>query len=406
MDTDLSGAQRQTRIWHWITAVVAFLAVYRGIRIPNRWSATQAQVNYSQGIVKRGLFGAALSGPLHLYHYGRFALVSFGLLTLLFVLLGVLVFKTLRRGAGNGWEIVAVFAGSYSVTMLASTVGYFDILLASLAVLPLLVSDARWRFALALPLSVCGVMVHEIYVLVFLPVVLLPFALEAIAAKTQRERRRSLAAIVVIALVCGSICVGLAASTPLTTDKVNAMAEQIKARVDFNPRMDFFYVFVRSARANVSMMRVIYRLGWYRMMHVQSVFVFGPTAAFLVWAGRDFMGRQTSVRRGLMLGLFLFCGLSPLLLHGIATDVSRINGLCCLALFLSFLVCVRMLGMDALVSSPWRQGVATMLLVLTASAGQMQMLRPDRSFPDIPQLKSFLEQVRHRSWAEMSNDSD
>ena len=123
------------------------IAFCKGIREPNAWSYTQAQLDYSAGFMRRGLFGAALSHPLGLNLYGHFAVFSTALLLLLFAALALLAHSSKLAERTPPGELLAVYASSYSVSYLADMNGYLDIPLALLCVLPLLCAGRAggWR---------------------------------------------------------------------------------------------------------------------------------------------------------------------------------------------------------------------------------------------------------------------
>lgn len=404
LDAREKSAGMGFRFWQATSVLAGAIAVYKGLRIPNRWSATQAQIDYSLGIVKRGFFGAVFGHAFHLNHYRNFAVLSFLLLALLLAATVLFVKASIDRSA---WEVAAVFAGSYSVTMLASTIGYFDILLASLAILSLLMPTQTTRIAVALPLSVVAMLVHEIYLLVFLPILLLQFVLEAIAGSTARERRIGAASVVVLALLCGAISIRLAARPPMTELQLQEMIAHIGNNVDFLPRDDFYAVMIRSGHDNFSFMRsVMFRLSWWRMLQLQGLLLFGPVFAFLGWVAFTLSRAQRKISAPLLFAMLTVCACSPLLLHLIAWDVSRFDGLACFSYFLAILVCMRFFGAGTLSISAKRQAVAVCVLLLSMASGGMQMRREDRVFPDVVGARATLWQFRHWTLAHMANTSD
>jgi len=65
------------------------MAVLKGLRRPSMWAATQAQLDYSHGFIKRGLLGAVY-GPLGGDHYGRLSWIFAAELGVFLLLLGLL----------------------------------------------------------------------------------------------------------------------------------------------------------------------------------------------------------------------------------------------------------------------------------------------------------------------------
>ena len=66
----------ERRFWRWTAVGLGAIAFGKGIREPNAWPYTHAQLNYSAGFIRRGLYGAALGHPLGLHLYGHYVVVS------------------------------------------------------------------------------------------------------------------------------------------------------------------------------------------------------------------------------------------------------------------------------------------------------------------------------------------
>ena len=165
------------------------IAFCKGIREPNAWSYTQAQLDYSAGFMRRGLFGAALSHPLGLNLYGHFAVFSTALLLLLFAALALLAHSSKLAERTPPGELLAVYASSYSVSYLADMNGYLDIPLALLCVLPLFVRRTGRRLAAAAVATVLGILIHEQFFFAFLPLLAVSVLFGGATAKSAGERR-------------------------------------------------------------------------------------------------------------------------------------------------------------------------------------------------------------------------
>src|SRR5579871_1528497 len=73
--------------WTTLTIAVAIIAALKGVRLPSLWAATQLQLDYSAGFLKRGAMGSLF----HLLHipierYWVSAGVSYGFLALTIML--------------------------------------------------------------------------------------------------------------------------------------------------------------------------------------------------------------------------------------------------------------------------------------------------------------------------------
>jgi hypothetical protein len=414
IDPEPVTMQRQTddpdagagRFWHVATFVVGGLALLKGIRLPSRWAATQAQIDYSQGFVKRGLFGTVVTDPLHLWIYNRFAVVSYVLLAVLAVLLVLLVVKTGMAKRLGGAEVLAVFFGGYGVSTLANTVGYMDVPLAIVAIGILLVRNPMLRIALALPLTIVALLIHEMFLFVFLPVLILSFFLQGMGEETLNGKRRVMAAGLILGAIAFLTCVKLARMPSMTGTQLAQMIQRIAERVDFKPRPDFYNVMVISSDENLSIMKIYFRMfDWY-MKQLASLLIFGPTVVILLLAAKDVLKRS---RLGAQRGIFAMiavCGCSPLAMHAFGWDVGRWNGLVCLTSFLALVVTVRFTTGPPLASSRGRRRLAAMVLLCSMASGGLLMWREDKVFPAYPQLKKFKNQIHEMSLTQIVNLSD
>jgi len=394
------------RFWYVVTAVVGLLAAFKGSRLPNRWAATQAQLDYSQGFVKRGFFGAAIAGPLGLGHYARFAVVSYGLLTVLAVMLVMLALKSGVAERLGGAELLAVFFGSYGVSTLANTAGYLDVPLAMIAVGILFVRKPMLRIGLGLPLTVVALLIHELFLFVFLPVLLLSFVLQGLSETTAAGKLRVLAAGLLLALVAGGLGLRLAHEEPMSPAQATAMSEHVAQRVDFEPRQDFYTVLVLSSKDNLSTMTGYFKsFDWY-VKQLASVMVFGPSVFLLLAAAASVVKSSIVGVNAWVVAAVVICGLSPLAMHVFAWDVARFNGLVCLTAFLALIVAVRFTTGPALVTSLRQRQMVAMVLLLSMASGGLLMWRTDKMFPAYPELKKFKNQMQGMTLAQIADLSD
>ena len=376
------------RFWKALAPVVGIISCAKGLRRPNLWAATQAMVNYDHGFTKRGLFGATLGSWLHLERYTRFSVVS---LALLLVLLGMLAWMTLRSRAferlGAG-EPVAIFFASYAVTYLAHVVGYLDIPLAILTVGLLLVRRTTLRLAAAVPVCVVALLVHEMFLLVFLPVVL--FSLWADGLQAEEEPRRRIWAMAggLALLACGvTLC--LALKGPLSAAQSAAMRDDIAGRVDFPVRDDFFPVLERSTMDNLRMTVGALRTPFFRERFVVSALTFAPTILMLLAATIWTIQRMEPRRfRGLTMAAAVAAALSPLCMTLFGYDFGRWDELVCLAAYL-VLLCVARLG--ALEFGTAYRVAAVAAIALSLASGEW-------SAKDI-----LMDGVRANSWQQIGH---
>jgi hypothetical protein len=337
------------RFWVFATVLLTAVALRKGFRRPMMWAATQAQVDYTHGFIKRGLFGAVVTKPLHLEHYGRFAVVS---TVLLLTLIGLFVLFAKRTGmierCGSAMPL-AVFGASYAVTFLGSINGYMDIPLGILTVLLLLVKSAWQRALLAVPVVIAAILIHEIFLLVFLPVVALSFVLQGVFSDSRRERGLAFGAGVGVIVLGLGITVAAAAHAPTTPRAAAAMRDEIAKRVDFQIDPMFFDVFTRSAVDNVKIMKVRSHVMFWRTAQVGSFLVLLPTAALLLGMAYRLMTLRTAGERRAPVRLALLAcvvaSLMPISMNLFGWDVGRWYALAGVATFLTLgMVCLHMPG--------------------------------------------------------------
>lgn len=358
--------------WKWTALLLGAISLFRGIRLPNIWSATLLLVNYDQGFVKRGFLGATFGRALHLEHYANFCLFSYGTLALLAAALIAFALQSKAfRVAGSG-EPVAIFATSFAVAYLGHLVGYLDIVLACLTVGLLLIRNSILRFALGIPVSVVGLLIHEMFLLVFLPVLLLSFAVDANGEQTSSAQRRTWSMAGVLALVSLLVDLRLALRPSLTSAQALAIGDAGAARADYSPARIVFTAFQLSAADNLHIMRDLFlhdhRYLFLWIVSLASFALFAVpimlASGCLIRAWKEARSRQT------LFVCALIASLSPLLMNVLGFDNVRWNALACLETFLVFLLLSRALGGSNVQLPPWYRSVTILLLALGMASGE------------------------------------
>jgi hypothetical protein len=332
-------AEARIAVGTWRTlALLGFaVALLKGWRLPILWAATQAQVDYSQGFVKRGLLGEVA----HLLHLplGRY-LVFYAVSYLLFVLLVLLMLRLIERagllGNAGGMALVALFGGSYGVTYLFSLVGYLDIILLILAVMVLNISHRTAQMAAALVLGVVASCVHELYALACFPVTLLPLVLAW--ARGERNLAAMLLGALALLAVLATV-IALAGATPLSDAGIDALEASILTRVDFPIRSDFFDVLRRSAADNLAAMAAFRTSTSWWIDQIAACLAFVP-AGVVFFAASWRVGAPAAglSRRVLAGGALLVCCVAPLGLNLLGWDVYRWYALAEIASFLTLAI--------------------------------------------------------------------
>jgi hypothetical protein len=145
----------------------------QGPPAPQHVGLHSAQIDYLYGVVRRGLFGEVcrvLHVPVADYRvFSAIALLLLaGLLTLMFRLMSQIGINDMAEGS-----LIALIASSFWLAYLVNLVGYFDIILALLAVTVISIRRPWTQALAAIALGSIGVLFHEIYLFALLPVSLL-----------------------------------------------------------------------------------------------------------------------------------------------------------------------------------------------------------------------------------------
>lgn len=235
------GGER--RFWMGATAFFGGISFLKGFRWPGRWAATQAQVDYGEGFSKRGFFGSTATRLLQLNHYDRFAVFSTLLLLLLFVLIFRLALSSgLVTRLGDG-QPLAIFAASYSIVFLTHLNGYLDIVLGVLTASVLFVRNVRLRLALTIPVVVPALLIHEEFLLVFLPLLLMSFVLQTWSGEERPWRTAVLLGTAGIALLALVVSTELALHASLSRISSTAALARLQLHADFPPCDRMFSTF-------------------------------------------------------------------------------------------------------------------------------------------------------------------
>ena len=307
----------ERRFWVGSALTLGVLAGLKGLQMPGPWPLTAAELDYSQGLVKRGLPGWVY-GHLGLRQQAGLSVAFFLQLLALLVLLALWA----RR---SGMEarlapVIAVFASSYATTFLFHIVGYSDILNASLLVGLLLIRSAGWRFALALPLCVAGLLIHENFLLLFAPTLLLSFWLDGLDLKA-RVRRAWLYGIM-LAVTLAVTAAGLLLHPKPSVPAINALADVAWDNADFPVREDYYQILIVTLDQNLKWMSEVgwRQYGWWLDQAV-GLCVFVP--AMLVLMHSCLRTLRASGAGNWAKALVWFAALTPLLLNLIALDSMR-----------------------------------------------------------------------------------
>jgi hypothetical protein len=267
---------------HLLLVVAGAIAVLKGIRTPYSWAATQAQIDYRHGFLRRGLFGE-ICRLLHIpiWNYGVFTLLSF---LLLGICLALLIWRVFRSGmdlAGVG-SLSALVAGSFSITYLVNVVGYFDVFMLLMVLIVLTIPSPWLQLLVAGIFGVIGVLLHELYAIAFLPV-----SLVGPVCWAAQSRKPARVAGVVIALLVPSVLFFVLAHRPeLSQQQAIALGQEMQQRVNFRaytPMLNVLWIPASDTRSYMLHLMAI-RSWW--VVELFGLLAFLPTTLFffvLAW---------------------------------------------------------------------------------------------------------------------------
>lgn len=321
--------------WPWpLFAFVFTLTILKGVRMPNRWSVTQYLFTYQQGFIKRGLWGELLHFVLRqgTSHYFTMAAVAF-------VVLGLflwLVARECRRQwhAGGATPLLLVFMASPALTFSAHMVGYLEqIAYVAWAAIAFSRVSFRTRWMMSLVAAALLPLLHDASIfwvgaLSCLALVVAPRspADRAAFASPASTRRKAVASLAAVWLL-STAAVG--ALGRVSVDQAARIRDQQTEYFDIRPRQDAFATLTVSTGAALADMKQRWSEPDVQQDMVLSLLVFAPAFVFLgaiALRCARVSDEDAGIRR-LAQALAIAAMVSPLLLHIVAWDRHRWNGL-------------------------------------------------------------------------------
>ena len=306
-----------------LVAWAMVITMARAIRYPNDFAEAHWLLDYRFGFIKRGLAGSVLSlassAGLVAPSARTLAVVGIAVFAAFILLLLRAASRLVSSDADPAvlFAMAAVFASSPFIVTTAHFMGYLDhVFLAAAFGGAWLARSGRWWHAAVV--AACGVLVHESFVLVGLPLVLLGAIVRpAAGTRTGRPAAWPLLALPLLAAAA------LWASETFLLDRV-VLRNQIAARLSAFPfvggDMNLFVPdwLTTGTLANWRDQRHAF---WRHLSDPNLLRLMVPSAALLVLAAAAVSPPGTRGRRGLAVAA---AALSPLLLHAVAWDTARI----------------------------------------------------------------------------------
>ncbi len=323
------AANRNDRWLSVYTTLLAILAGAKGVRLPNLWAATQAQVDYAVGFTKRGLVGE-IATVLHipLWHYGVFIVYAYSVLILSLFLLALLIMRSFYDAEFR--SVVLVFLSSMAITFLVHLVGYLEGLLLLLTLVALGADRSTAAFFVEILVCFISPFIHEMFLLSFFPVILFRVTFDATQTSGREQALLILRAVSLIMIVA-SVMIFIAQSKPMTADNIASLMGGMKSRVDFPIRLDFFDVMQRSLADNIRAARAGAKL----IDQVIAVLSLGWVTLFFICCTIWRVYANALSHKRLVCVFVIFASIAPMFLQVVGWDLCRWYAL---SVFSSFLV--------------------------------------------------------------------
>ncbi|HOG30045.1 MAG TPA: hypothetical protein PLN93_10225 [Vicinamibacterales bacterium] len=343
----------------WAMAVT----MARAVRCPNDFAEAHWLVDYRFGFIRRGLAGSLYALPAEAglvpQSAAAIAVLSFAIFGALLLLLLAASRRILEADANPAlsFSAAAVFATSPYVVMAGHFMGYLDHLVVLVAFAAAWLA-ARGRARPAAALAAVGVLLHESFLLVGLPLVVAAAALAPLTSMTWRAR------VLPLALPVGA-ALALFLSEALVLNP-SVLRQQLTARLAAFPFVaGDMHVFVPEwlTLGSWENLRGQSHAIWRRLGDPNLLRLMAPSALYLaVYAARSTRGS----RRPSPAALVAFATAAPLLLHLVAWDTARIWAFTIVAAFACAWLVASAAGGDRDVGRTARPRTARLLVAVSA----------------------------------------
>ena len=346
--------------WACALFAVLFFSTLKSVRAPIDYPATMYLLNYSEGFVKRGLFGSIVFGGDGPVTQGQITLLSFVILGALLCSLGAIGILMMVRRPELG-PLTLLFASSVSIVYFAGTTGYFDHVLVIMAVIVILPARESVRAVLTLCLGVIALLIHEGAAFMVLP--LMYFAL--FVESQKRGAGAALRVCIPIMAIHVVLTAYLSLFALLEDTSLAQLKEGLQARADFN--LDDLAFYVLSVTPVDDMMRVLEQHGL--RDHLLSLVTVAPALLPMLYVSTTGLRNMPLAAPGIVWALWAAACLTPCILRFWGTDLHRWDSLAICTSFLAVFVVVREMpesfrfGLD----HGWKAPALLLMIVMSAS---------------------------------------
>jgi hypothetical protein len=305
--------------------LVLVVSLLKGLDGISYWGATQALVDYRFGLVKRGLLGAWLARPLHFEHIAHFYLFSLLVLAALLVLLIAFGLYGGLRERFATHTLLPLYFSSYAITFFAYCLGYNDLLLFCLTIPLLFLRSATARLIAAVPITVVCVLLHEIFLFLVLPLLLLSFLLETTLTEDRSARRALFLKAGILLILSLGVTFRVALRPSLTSAQIAQLRADFAHRADFPLNPEVTELMGRSTADNMHLLWLNAHTGAYWKRQAGTLITMFPnTLVLCICIALALRSTERPVPRWLRYACFA-AALSPLGLHLLAWDADRWN---------------------------------------------------------------------------------
>lgn len=311
--------------------------VLSGIRLPSRWATTNLIFDYHFGFSKRALFGAVLAvlkAPP--YPYAFLALIAYGILLVWLALL-LSYFRTGLRVSSRATLLFGAFFSSVGFVFLVHEAGYLDHVGLLIALSCALFGSGPAGVGMRLALCSLGILVHEAFTLLFLPVVLADLWL----VSRELGPRRAMQRVLTVAIPCALLTVWIGHYKVDAPQSAQVAYYNAKLR-DSEIREDAIDPMHLGISDNLQVMAEFYRSPKYQRIFLATAVVVAPLVILYLWVANSILLQAGAARPWRL--VVLAAGLSPLALNAFAWDEVRFISLTQVTSFLVVLSLVRRVG--------------------------------------------------------------
>jgi hypothetical protein len=323
---DLAENHRtENRFALFLCPLVLVVSLLKGLNGISFWPATQALIDYRFGLVKRGLLGFLFARSLHfekIAHFFRFSLLV--LAVLLILLFAITVFGGFRERFATH-TLLPLYFSSYAITFFAYCLGYNDALLFCLTIPLLFIRNSTWRCIAAIPIAVICILLHEIFLFLVLPLLLLSFLLETNSCSDRTARRALfLKAGILLALSLG-VTFRIALRPSLTPVQISQLRSELAHRADFPLNDEVIDLMGRSTADNMHLLwQNAHTRSYWKRQGGTLVTMFPNTLVICLCIALALRSVESPVPGWLRFSCYI-AALSPLGLHFLAWDADRWN---------------------------------------------------------------------------------